>query len=859
MGHANDNPASSDELDAILAEYMQAAEAGNIPDAQEFIARYPKFAASLNEFFSDKQRFDQIIAQHRPASPRLSHAAKDDTQGKNAAAGLDTPTLIGGTSMAPEPGVRIRYFGDYELLTEIARGGMGVVYKARQSTLQRVVALKMILVGQLANDDEVKRFYAEAQAAAKLEHPQIVPIFEIGAHEQQHYFTMAFVDGESLAHRVSREVLRPREAATIVMKVARAIAYAHVEGVVHRDLKPANILMDQAGEPHVTDFGLAKRVSGCDPSDPTPQLTVAGQVLGTPSYMPPEQAAGKSAQIGPLADVYSLGAMLYCLLTGRPPFQAASPLETLLQVLEQEPVSPRLLNSVLPRDLETICLKCLEKDPERRYDGAAALADDLGCYLSGEPIVARPLTYLERAVRLARKHRRSLLRTAATVATSLVAVVAILTGWQVYYDLQLGRLNLKTEGYPITAEVFDARDLSVIPPFTVPTELPVPLPAGEYRIQFTAPGELSQTQLLTVDRGWEPEFLVDLRDRQLWKPISIEPTDLVDVVRLADRDDVILLTRQFGRMMLRRLDGGTARAIWEQTLAFDRPPMENSTPDDKLAWMQFLSAFEYDCNVADPPQLVKPMCKVSWDAMQQLNPHSDTVSPPDLNGDGTRDLVWLLRDATSLLAVSGADGKVLWWFRTDWGSNRSVLGQPMIFDVDADGHPDLIVAFRNSGNVWIEAIRGADGTSLWKSDVGRNADQFAAICPIQQGGKTYVGVDLAAQLLLLEAAGGRPWGSPIEWQTIINDNPQRAEAKFLALSAMQLVDLNADSSTDALLFHDSQNDAVLTAVDLQARKVLWSQNLSRRIELTTDPAHLNHFQTAAQLSNWPLGCRPGLR
>lgn len=260
-------------------------------------------------------------------------------------------------------GRKVRYFGDYELLEEIARGGMGVVYKARQTTLKRIVALKMILSGQLAGEEEVKRFYVEAEAAAKLDHPNIVPIFEIGQHDGQHFFSMTFVDGETLARKLVAGPWLPRQAVELMKKVGDAVAYAHIEGVVHRDLKPANVLIDQAGEPHVTDFGLAKRFSNEHPvesgEDAAGSLTVTGQVLGTPSYMPPEQAAGETEKIGPLSDVYSLGAILYCLLTGRPPFQAASPTETLIQVLQQEPVSPRLLNPKLPRDLETICLKCL--------------------------------------------------------------------------------------------------------------------------------------------------------------------------------------------------------------------------------------------------------------------------------------------------------------------------------------------------------------------------------------------------------------------------------------------------------------------------------------------------------------------
>ena len=309
---------------------------------------------------------------------------------------------------------RVRYFGDYEIIREIAHGGMGVVFEARQVSLDRTVALKMILAGQLADDNDVKRFHTEAEAAAKLDHPGIVPIFEVGQHEGQHYFSMGFVEGQSLSHRLADGPLPAREAAELIRRVSEAIEYAHQHGVIHRDLKPANILLDSNDNPRVTDFGLAKKIQGDS------GLTGSGQIMGTPSYMPPEQAGGKRGEVGPAADVYSLGATLYALTTGRPPFQAATAMDTVLQVLSDEPVSPRRLNPALPRDLETICLKCLEKDPGKRYARAAALGEDLRRYLSGEPIVARPVTRLERAVKWTRR------KPAIAALLALVAMVTAL-------------------------------------------------------------------------------------------------------------------------------------------------------------------------------------------------------------------------------------------------------------------------------------------------------------------------------------------------------------------------------------------------------------------------------------------------
>jgi WD40 repeat protein len=311
----------------------------------------------------------------------------------------------------------VRYFGDYELLHEVARGGMGVVFRARQVSLNRIVALKMILTGRLASEDDVRRFRLEAEAAANLDHPGIVPIYEVGQHEGQHYFSMGFVEGESVAQRVADGPLSARQAAELVRQVAEAVHSAHEHGVIHRDLKPANILIDARGRPRITDFGLAKRIRD------DRGLTVTGQVMGTPSYMPPEQAAGRLDQIGPAADVYALGAILYCLLTGRPPFQSASPTDTILQVLEKQPVPPRELNESVPRDLETIALRCLQKEPKRRYGSARELADDLDRYLGGRPILARPVGRAERLWRWCRRHPALAGMTTATAA--LLVVIAI--------------------------------------------------------------------------------------------------------------------------------------------------------------------------------------------------------------------------------------------------------------------------------------------------------------------------------------------------------------------------------------------------------------------------------------------------
>lgn len=311
--------------------------------------------------------------------------------------------------------------GDYELLAELGRGGMGIVYKARHVKLNRIVALKMIIGGTLARADDLVRFETEAAAAAQLQHPGIVALFEVGTYQNQPYFSMEYISSSSLAQKLAAGPLPGRRAALYVEAVARAVHFAHAHGILHRDLKSANVLLDANDQPKVTDFGLAKLMS-TDSGQ-----TRTGAVLGTPSYMSPEQAQGRP-DIGPAADIYSLGAILYELLTGRPPFRGETPLATLTLVTEQEPVAPRLLNPAVDRDLETITLKCLEKDVSRRYASAADLADDLRRFLDSEPITARRLGILGRAVKWCRRQPAL----AALLFVSLTAIVGFMVfEWQV--------------------------------------------------------------------------------------------------------------------------------------------------------------------------------------------------------------------------------------------------------------------------------------------------------------------------------------------------------------------------------------------------------------------------------------------
>jgi WD40 repeat protein/serine/threonine protein kinase len=429
-------------LELIYTEFVIREQLGQQPSPEQWYSRFPAW----------RQDLEQIFQVHRFVCPDIRTGA--DVVSRTPFPDLPTADWPAGPD--PNPDVRPRHFGSYELIEEISRGGMGVVYKARQRGLNRIVALKMILAGDFASSEELARFRREAEAAASLQHPNIVQVYEVGVHDGRPYFSLEYVDGGNLQQRLAEAPLPVRQAAQLVETLARAVHYAHERGIIHRDLKPANILLavdsrqqtvvSRKSEndkkpsallatgyclpstvyfPKITDFGLAKHLA-----QGQTEKTRTGAILGTPSYMAPEQAGGKASEVGTAADVYALGAIFYECLTSRPPFRAANILETLDQVRSQEPVPPRRLQPNVPSDLETICLKCLRKEPQHRYGSARQLAEDLKRFLNGEPILARQSGGWERLMKWTRRRPAVASLLAAVLLVSLIGVAGIAWQWR---------------------------------------------------------------------------------------------------------------------------------------------------------------------------------------------------------------------------------------------------------------------------------------------------------------------------------------------------------------------------------------------------------------------------------------------
>ena len=425
----NNNPIEeelSSDAEERLAVLLEDLTTGPVDQAHKRLEKLclqnADLAGQLRELFATVSVTDAVAME--------STIIMRSDDGRSGADEKDIRPFIG-DGFVPGVSSLPAQFGEYELLEEIGRGGMGIVYRAVQKSLQRVVAVKMLLRRDLASPADLTRFRSEAEAAAQLDPPGIVSIFEVGEHKGHPFYSMRYIEGTTLAKRLQAGPIPPREGAQILLRVAEAVQAAHSRGVLHRDLKPSNILIDLAGKPHVSDFGLAKRLEG------NQTMTHTGAILGTPCYMSPEQAAGSRGDVGPVSDVWSLGAILYQVLVDRPPFQASSPMDTLLAVLEVDPPLPRSINREVNRDLEMIALKTLQKPQDLRYASAAHLANDLRAFLASEPIAARQGGVLDVVSRLLRETHHAvvlenwgLLWMWHSVVVLILSVITDVLAWQ---------------------------------------------------------------------------------------------------------------------------------------------------------------------------------------------------------------------------------------------------------------------------------------------------------------------------------------------------------------------------------------------------------------------------------------------
>ncbi len=696
QGHAPTEVSA--ELAGILETYLADLEAGRPTHRAELLARHPHLAVPLEEALAGLE----FIHRAAPANPKA-------------------PVQL----------------GDFRILREIGRGGMGVVYEAEQVSLKRRVALKVLRYGPVADEVAMQRFQREAETVGRLHHTNIVPIFAIGADDGVRYYAMQFIEGRDLGRvaldmRSQSGALDFRRIADWGLQASDALAHAHHRGVIHRDIKPSNLILDPENRIWLTDFGLARRRDDIS-------LSLTGALLGTPRYMSPEQAAAARTPIDHRTDLYSLGATLYELVTGKPIFEAASAHEVIAKILHTEPVPPRVLAPDVPRDLETILLKCLAKEASRRYPTAQALTEDLRAFVAGRPIAARRPHALERTVRWVRQHRRLVTTAALSGAASVLLAAAGVRAAKSYTDARLGRLQLSTATSGALAEILDASGRTVVPLFPVPNEKPLALPAGSYQVRLSAPEALSETWPIDLAPRSQASHSLTLASRWLWPPQDLGTPTSMERVPLDDRSGFLVLRHpetspgqpsQSAR--LRLIDGATAQPVWTEDLVFDA----STLPGGELFEWQLLLTH--------------------WAVVPHYTGTRIGERVTDLDRDGAGDFILLSRASASILAVSGASGRVLWWHRSRpplppnapadarWASGppgRSyVVSYPEIADLDGDGIDDVVASFRSNDEhyvpgegqfsdavrlSYIAAISGRTGQGLWKRPVESNWETYA--------------------------------------------------------------------------------------------------------------------------------------
>jgi hypothetical protein len=771
-------PAS--RLAALLEQYAADLQAGRTPDRDKLLKDNADLAAELEPCLSG---LEFIHRARQPGAPA--------------------------------------HLGDFRIVREVGRGGMGVVYEAEQESLKRRVALKVLRFGVTPDPEALERFRREAETVAGLHHTNIVPIFFVGSDHGVHYFAMQFIEGRSLADVLATQGRQPAAAAARWgLQAAEALAHAHARGVIHRDVKPSNLLLDAEGIVWLTDFGLARRADEAT-------LTAAGAILGTPRYMSPEQVLAAQRPVDHRSDVYSLGATLYELATGRPVFQAEAPHDLMLQIVETEPAAPRALCRDVPRDLETVLLKCLAKQPEQRYATARDLADDLRRLTTGDPIRARRPSAWSRLRRWAGKQGRGVRAAVVTLVVAAFLVGGAVLAWLAHRDSRLGHVSFTTPpGVSGRAELRDAAGELVLPAFRVPTEVPLAVAGGWYTLRVEVHGQLSENYQILVEQGRKRSFPVASNAEPRYKPVPYKGTvtpwtrGFLEILREntgqfdANNHEILRTAVRFHRP-------GSPHMGWEISLRSRPRGLGNLTTDE---WKALVSAFPS-----------------SPGAAQRLLPGVF------LRKEGQEpDLVCMLEapdGLCALLALSGADGSVLWCSRHDAGGlvfkladyrpnflnggwlpahqlaslavatcvtppdpfapalvpalYPTLLGVPatqfacpplLCNDLDGRGQKGFLVALwtldspcdaRTWGTwrptwseprrYWIEAISATTGQLLWRHDAGTQAN-FGVLLDKEQ---SYPRQALQAQMLALGAGpGAAPLALPLLLDAALGGSPQ---------------------------------------------------------------------------------------
>jgi serine/threonine protein kinase len=766
---------SAAEVVRVLDQYMAALQAGHAPDRARLLAEHPELAAQLEPCLAS------IDFIHHAGSP----------------AGPDgAPTTL----------------GDFRIIREVGRGGMGVVYEAEQVSLRRRVALKVLRFGVVADEEALRRFRIEAETIARLHHTNIVPIFGVGTEREISYYAMQFIEGRSLAdvQEESSRSVRPipcDDVARWGLQAAEALAHAHQRKVIHRDIKPSNLLLDAEGVVWLTDFGLAKRADEVT-------LTLSGVLMGTPRYMSPEQAEAMKRPIDHRTDLYSLGASLYELATGRPVFESASTNDVIMKVLTADPIAPRAIRPGIPNDLETILLTCLAKEPDRRYPTAQALAEDLRAFLEGRSIRARRTPIWEKAARWAKRQKKSVAIGTIAAVISVVLAGSCLAFWLQHQQSKLGRLSLSTTGEPLIAEVLEPNhDARVVEPFTVPTKSPLALPAGDYRVRLSAPRKVSETYQLRLERGLNQNYDVDLSRRDYGRPNQEQATQdtcRAYPYRVEGRRDLDLI--EIDKQSVSRMACGR-RPIWSF-----KPSDQSQIPaGEKLTEWSNLLAPHTNLPVGEmPPGIVRSM--------------------PDLDGDGAGDIVVSSRQQPLVFALSGKSGKLLWHWtvksdgpagRDTW---RACTGEPLVFP--GPNGPVIVTTVESgrTGSAGIdvrraEAIDGLTGRSLWQRIAARHDGCSIPVQRLRIDGKDVVGVESGAEWVGLDPLSGKPSGPGLDFGEIVarrSDN-----SAFYLLREPCVADLDGDGSDDLLVLRASGNlnGPELLAVSVRHRRLLWTAAL----------------------------------